>query len=122
MAYYTITTNAGSASGIPRLSDMDPVAVWAAAVATTGVLVSLYFARRASRKSDEKDLRDDAGDMRDLKNELQYISRGVDDIRIELRAQREQMSQLAERVTRVEESAKQAHKRLDAMERRDQFD
>ncbi|MBJ8205883.1 hypothetical protein JDS91_32425, partial [Bacillus cereus] len=48
---------------------------------------------------------------------LEYISKGVDDIRIDLKANEKQMIVLGERITRVEESAKQAHKRLDNVEK-----
>lgn len=51
-----------------------------------------------------------------LQTQLDYISRGVDDIRIDLKANEKQIVQLGERVTRVEESSKQAHKRIDKME------
>lgn len=46
-----------------------------------------------------------------------YIRKGVDDIRIDLKANERQMIVLGERITRVEESSKQAHKRLDALEK-----
>lgn len=48
-----------------------------------------------------------------LKAELGYIRQGVDNIRIDLKANEKNINSVAERVTRVEESAKQAHKRLD---------
>ncbi len=51
-----------------------------------------------------------------LQTQLDYISRGVDDIRIDLKANEKQIVQLGERVTRIEESSKQAHKRIDKME------
>ncbi len=41
----------------------------------------------------------------------------LDDIRIDLKASEKQMIALGERVTRVEESSKQAHKRLDNLEK-----
>ncbi|WP_426251383.1 hypothetical protein [Paenibacillus pabuli] len=47
---------------------------------------------------------------------MDYIKRGVDDIRLEQRAQAQRVDVLSERVTRVEESAKQAHKRIDRKE------
>jgi hypothetical protein len=43
----------------------------------------------------------------------------VDDIRIDLRANEKQMIQQGERLTRVEESTKQAHKRLDTIEKKE---
>lgn len=45
--------------------------------------------------------------------DVEYIKRGVDEIRVDQRAQGKRIDELSERVTRVEESAKQAHKRLD---------
>ncbi|TXR91217.1 hypothetical protein DN390_29630 [Bacillus sp. SH7-1] len=48
---------------------------------------------------------------------LEYISKGVDDIRIDIKANEKQMIVLGERITRVEESSKQAHKRLDNVEK-----
>ena len=51
-----------------------------------------------------------------LQTQLDYISKGVDDIRIDLKANEKQMAALGERVTRVEESSKQAHKRIDKIE------
>lgn len=51
-----------------------------------------------------------------LKTDMEYLKRGVDDIRFEQRAQGKKMDDLGERVTRVEESSKQAHKRIDRIE------
>lgn len=44
-----------------------------------------------------------------LRADVEYIKRGVDDVRLEQRAQGQHFDALAERVTRVEESTKQAH-------------
>ena len=48
-----------------------------------------------------------------LHTDVSYIKRGIDDIRVDLRLQGQRVDGLSERLTRVEESAKQAHKRLD---------
>lgn len=48
-----------------------------------------------------------------VETQLEYIGRGVDDIRIDLKANEKQMVALGERVARVEESSRSAHKRLD---------
>ncbi|MGO4184623.1 hypothetical protein AB4Z17_25935 [Paenibacillus sp. TAF43_2] len=61
--------------------------------------------------------RNDAGNDAALKTDVDYIKRGVDDMRLEQRVQGQRFDQLAERVTRVEESAKQAHLRLDRSEK-----
>ncbi len=52
-----------------------------------------------------------------LRTDVEYIKRGVDEIRVEQRAQKKEFDVLTERVTRVEESAKQAHKRLDGLDK-----
>ncbi|MED1954598.1 hypothetical protein [Brevibacillus centrosporus] len=50
------------------------------------------------------------------KVDVEYIKRGVDDIRAEQRSQGKEIEKLSERVTRVEESSKQAHKRIDRLD------
>ncbi|MGG4453792.1 hypothetical protein [Brevibacillus porteri] len=47
---------------------------------------------------------------------MDYIKRGVDDIRFEQKAQGKRTDELSDRVTRVQESTKQAHKRLDRID------
>jgi hypothetical protein len=48
--------------------------------------------------------------------DVEYIKRGVDDIRLEQKAQGKRIDELTERVTRVEESAKQAHHRINRLD------
>lgn len=50
-----------------------------------------------------------------LKTELDHIRDGIEHIRIDLKSNEKQIEHLGERVTRVEESSKQAHKRMDHM-------
>ncbi|MCA0754895.1 hypothetical protein KP806_07520 [Paenibacillus sp. N4] len=61
--------------------------------------------------------RSDAGNDAVLKTDVDYIKRGVDEMRLEMRDQGRRFDALAERVTRVEESAKQAHHRLDRVDK-----
>lgn len=77
-------------------------------IAIGGLLVS-YFGYQLNRTKEVKtDSRQDAK----IQAQLDYIGKGVDDIRIELRANQKDIGALNERVTRVEESAKQAHLRI----------
>jgi len=64
-----------------------------------------------------KDTRKDAESSAEIRAQLGYIRNGVDDIRLDIRDNERQIATLGERVTRVEESSKQAHKRLDNMEK-----
>ncbi|MHC1683404.1 MAG: hypothetical protein AB6733_10690 [Clostridiaceae bacterium] len=68
------------------------------------------------RKSESKEVKEDGTKDGEIKATLAYISKGVDDIRIDIKANERRVTELAERVTRVEESAKSAHKRIDDME------
>ncbi|PEF60931.1 hypothetical protein [Bacillus cereus] len=85
-----------------------------------GVLIALlslaisYFGYTLNKS---KSIKVDGQQSAEVKAELGYIRKGVDDIRIDLKASEKQMVALGERVTRVEESTKQAHKRLDTMEK-----
>ncbi|SFC03122.1 hypothetical protein SAMN04488168_101512 [Bacillus sp. 491mf] len=85
-----------------------------------GVLVAIvsaavsYFGYSLNKS---KVIKSDGQQSAEMKAELGYIRKGVDDIRIDLKANEKQMQQLGERITRVEESTKQAHKRLDNLEK-----
>ena len=48
--------------------------------------------------------------------DVEYIKRGVDDMKIEQKLQGQRFEAFSERLTRVEESTKQAHKRIDRLE------
>ncbi|OAT71864.1 hypothetical protein [Parageobacillus thermoglucosidasius] len=78
---------------------------------------SLLISYLAYSLNKTKELKTDSKESAELKAELGYIRKGVDDIRIDLKANERQMIVLGERITRVEESSKQAHKRLDALEK-----
>jgi uncharacterized membrane protein len=64
----------------------------------------------------KKDVAQEAGSGAALRTDVEYIKRGVDDIRADVRQQGQRTDALAERVTRIEESSKQYHKRLDRFE------
>lgn len=51
-----------------------------------------------------------------LEAQLNYISRGVDDIRIDLKANEKRINEMNEKIARIDESSKQAHKRIDKLE------
>ena len=73
-----------------------------------GISSWLAFARK-NRHDSEKD-----GESRGvIASDIGYIKAGIDDLKRENRETRKEVRELAERVTRCEESAKQAHKRID---------
>jgi len=87
-------------------------AIISAAAAISGIVLGWLGRSRSVRQDTATEASKDAR----LQADIEFIKRGVDDLRIEQRAQGKRFDDLTERVTRVEESAKQAHKRLDRLE------
>ncbi|TVX92236.1 hypothetical protein [Paenibacillus agilis] len=54
-----------------------------------------------------------------LQTDMEYIKRGVDEIRVDQKYQAKQLADLSGHVIRVEEMAKSAHKRIDRLEERE---
>lgn len=88
---------------------------WAALISAAGTIIAIIAAIIAMVRNGKKDTQDDSALDAEMRTRLVYISAGVDEIKVEQRAMRSDVSELATRVTRVEESAKQAHKRLDSI-------
>jgi hypothetical protein len=82
-------------------------------IAVAGLLLS-YLSYQLART---KEVKTDTQESAELKAELGYIRKGVDDIRIDLKANEKNIVALTERVAKVEESAKSAHRRLDILEK-----
>ncbi|MHC2834793.1 MULTISPECIES: hypothetical protein [Bacillus] len=79
--------------------------------------VSLVIGYLSYALNRSREIKSDGQQGAEMKAKLEYISKGVDDIRIDQKASERQMVSFGERITRVEESTKQAHKRLDNVEK-----
>ena len=77
-----------------------------------GFVVALITLQRKSNKDISADTKEEA----ETKAKLDYISKGVDDIRIDIKAQQRDIQELKERVIKNEASLKSAHKRIDNLE------
>lgn len=86
-------------------------------IAFQGYALNKQKQQQDKSKSETNDAKSDAKESAELKAQLGYISKGVDEIRIDLKANEKQIVAFGERVTRIEESTKQAHKRLDNLEK-----
>ena len=82
-------------------------------IGAVGVLIAVLGWIR-NRKMDTCQ---NAGDNAGLRLDVDYIKRGVDTIQVDLRQMRDNMGELSVRVARCEESTKQAHKRIDGLEK-----
>ena len=80
-----------------------------AALAFGSLLLALLAWRRTGKKDEQADTITDE----QTRSDLRYLCRGVDEIRVDVRAMRDKISDTDRRVTVVEESTKSAHKRLD---------
>lgn len=83
-----------------------------------GIMFGYIAYQRAGRKEVKEDTKEDTKSHTELKTKLDYIGRGIDEIRIDMKAQENRVTDLAGAVIRVEEIAKSAHKRIDTMEER----
>ncbi|MFD3261845.1 hypothetical protein ACE3MQ_24915 [Paenibacillus lentus] len=91
---------------------MDIAAIVGLIAAISGAILGWTGRSRQIRREE----RTDGSGEGALRQDVEYIKRGVDDIKVDMRIQNQRVDGISERVTRVEESAKQAHKRIDRLE------
>ena len=88
-------------------------------VSTVCAIIFGYVAFARNRKKDDTDEGSAKGTML---TEIGYIKGGIDDIKAEQREQRKTNTEFVSRLVAVEESAKQAHKRIDGIELRERHE
>ena len=82
--------------------------------AALGFLLSYLTFQKGKKKDDVAE-----GQIRGvMASDLGYIKSGIDDLKSEFSETRKTVANHGERLTRVEESCKQAHKRIDGIEER----
>ncbi|MFI8496480.1 hypothetical protein ACIGC1_27200 [Peribacillus butanolivorans] len=64
----------------------------------------------------DKDVKNDATESAIIRTKLDNIGQSVDSIRIDFKASDQRWTALSETVIRIDESTKQAHKRIDKIE------
>ena len=69
------------------------------------------------KMNSDKKIETDATQKTEVATKLDYISKGVDDIRLDIKAQDAKLNTTIERLIKVEESTKSAHHRLDTIEK-----
>ena len=84
-------------------------------VSLTCAIIGTVGGILAYRRNAHKDMLESGINDGTILTEIGYIKAGVDDIKREQKEETTQRMALAERVTRIEESAKQAHLRIDRM-------
>lgn len=66
-------------------------------------------------KKEVETIKSESSGNGEIRADINYIRRGIEGIQVDLKVQDKRHRELSERVTRIEESAKQAHKRIDAL-------
>ena len=89
-----------------------------ALIGIAATLSGIILGWSARAKEAKNEVRKDAEIDTVIRTDMEYLKRGIDDIRIEQRAQGQRMDTMGERLIRVEESSKQAHKRIDRIEQK----
>ncbi|MDU6114576.1 MAG: hypothetical protein E6649_09165 [Paeniclostridium sordellii] len=67
------------------------------------------------QKKNQKDIENDAAQKTSLSTKLDYISKGVDDIRLDFKAQAREIQDIKMDMVKLKESTKSAHHRLDEL-------
>lgn len=88
---------------------------WIAVVGAIGACSSILFGYIGYQKGLKKDCKQEGVENGVLHADIEYIKRRSDDTLLEVKETNKGLNALAERVARVEESAKQAHKRIDGI-------
>lgn len=68
------------------------------------------------QKKKTKDTKEDTKELATMGQEIRYVSKGVDDIKYDVRGINKIVTDMNERLIRVEESTKIAHHRIDKIE------
>lgn len=91
---------------------MDITVIVGMACTVIGGIIGVWKAK----KDADKDTREDATRDTTVNVKLEYISKGIDDIRIDNKVRDKQMMEFTERLVAVEKSAASAHHRIDSIE------
>ena len=90
---------------------------WERILGIVGTFAAILFGYLAFSRNKKADDSAEARMDGQVMSELGYVKSGIDDIKNEMKDQRHTNMQIAERLSAVESSAKQAHLRIDRMEK-----
>lgn len=89
---------------------------WLTVLSIVSTICAIVFGYVAFVRNRDKDKTDDAKADATVLTEIGYIKANTDEIKAEQKEQRKTNTEFISRLTAVEESAKQAHKRIDRIE------
>lgn len=86
-------------------------------ISIISVVFGLYQGSSNLKRNSKADTKTDATQMTTVIVKLENIGNGISEIKTEMGNVKEDMKDIRDRVIRVEESSRQAHKRLDGLEK-----
>ncbi len=86
-------------------------------IGIAGTLVGALLGYLGYKRNATNDIKEESSSQTEFKMQLNYISRGVDDIKLDMKMQDKKINDVIERVAKVEESTKSAHHRIDNFEK-----
>lgn len=85
-------------------------------VAVLSTIISITISYLSFAKNSAKDIKKETTENVELKSRLEYISRGIDDIKLDNRVRDEQIKKLNERVIILENDLKSLSKRFERVD------
>ena len=93
------------------------ISILGAICAIVGSVLAVSNLFRTSRKEATTEATADATSNTRLETKLDYVAKGVDDIRLDNKEQGRRLNDISDKVARIDESTKSAHKRIDDLEK-----
>lgn len=100
----------------------DDLQLLLAGLSVVSTICAIVFGYVAFARNGKKDVADEAKSDATVLTEIGYIKANTDEIKAEQKEQRKTNVEVVTRLTAVEASAKQAHKRLDTFENRERHE
>ena len=86
-------------------------------VSIISVSVAIFFGVKSTKRADMQDVKDDTIKLTQIETKIDIIVTNMFEVKNEISSLRTEQNNIKERVTIVEESSKNAHKRLDKLEK-----
>jgi hypothetical protein len=89
--------------------------IFVAVLGVIGTLCGIYFGYSGYKRTERKDNQQEGKESATLFSDIGYIKSGIDDLKRKQEKSDERHIEIITRLTSVEESTKQAHKRIDGI-------
>lgn len=94
------------------------IAIISLIVSAVSVSFAIFFGLKNNKRTDTKDIEERVKENTKINFKLDTIMESTKEIKMEVSNLKEEMQMHNDRIIKVEESAKQGHKRIDALEGR----